>query len=1054
MGETATGGTLYYNNDSGMNTTRGTVPTWSTSSATITYGTSSCSISASVSSSAVGSTSTVLYYYTTSASGTNYKYFNPSSTGSFAVGTYYIWAVGCDQNIFVRSSSYATLKVNSAATCAPSWTDTTDSIYSDETLDVSATHVTTPSHSGTISYIVRKGSTTGTNIASTVLSATSGTSGITFTPNGTGTYYITATCSAYTSSAVTRTVTVTERTPVYLLGFGSSSSGYWTINDSHKMSYDTSNGYYYMDVTLDENTGYGVASRWDTNSNDTESGFKFYYNGTYYGNTGAVTPDSWSNMTLGTNWEFKDGVSNCGLTTGAGGTYRFIFQIVDSKYYAKIIYPDDVYYLVGTFNMSGSNWLASSDYQFTNNDDGTYSLTGVTFDASQSYGIKVCRNGNFDQATYGKSATVSATTTLSSLSYSTSSSQITFNTTYGGDFDFTFNPTALTLKIEYPTTVSIKFYNESTLYSTVTALKGKTLTPPSTNPTKTGHDFGGWAYSSTPTTAIDFTTETFSSDTNVYAIWTPSVYSIKLYTNGGSVSSYDETTENTLYTGSYTYGVGATLPTPTAPSGTSYSFGGWYTSSTFSGSAVTSISTTATGAKTYYAKWTVTVTFVDSVNMSNQIERVVTVNGSATVPTTDELADHSSEGFCAKSAVTYDGTYTNVTQNETVYIIYKPVAQSFTITLTPTTDVSGAGTSENPYVISFGSSIYAEASISQTYTGITYKWSTDNSTYEVCYDGATALTTSYKNQDITTKMTVDSSTLTLYAKAYFYYTVDGVQREVASDSPSSYTIYYTINTPLTGIEFIPPQKIYNTSATIQAQIQVNMQSAVDITDFMTTLYYFDKDTKTYTALSYSDGTTDYTRNDITAGVGTNEFISTFSTHLLGNLNNAGVKYYYAMLNRPVTSDGTTTYVDDSMTSSIHTTVGTSEDAAARPFFFSNNTGTSFANYRVMVFYLDSSSSLHYQSGRVFTRSTASDTEVFRFDLPSNVTEVTFGVFSNDVEYLLPTVADASTGSLAFTNGYYIAYSNAIDISSSVQSVKATALDATTKVITVESGMLV
>lgn len=51
----------------------------------------------------------------------------------------------------------------------------------------------------------------------------------------------------------------------------------------------------------------------------------------------------------------------------------------------------------------------------------------------------------------------------------------------------------------------------------------------------------------------------------------------------------------------YTYGVGATLVAGTKDG---YIFGGWYDNQACEGDAVTNISTSATGAKTFYAKWT------------------------------------------------------------------------------------------------------------------------------------------------------------------------------------------------------------------------------------------------------------------------------------------------------------------------------------------------------------------------------------------------------------------------------------------------------------------
>ena len=84
--------------------------------------------------------------------------------------------------------------------------------------------------------------------------------------------------------------------------------------------------------------------------------------------------------------------------------------------------------------------------------------------------------------------------------------------------------------------------------------------------------------------------------------------------NGGTINSGNVT--------SYKQGVGATLPTNVTKSG--YTFGGWYTNSSFSGSAVTRISTTDTGNKTYYAKWDQSAYHIDIVNKGEYIKMVPT----------------------------------------------------------------------------------------------------------------------------------------------------------------------------------------------------------------------------------------------------------------------------------------------------------------------------------------------------------------------------------------------------------------------------------------------
>jgi uncharacterized repeat protein (TIGR02543 family) len=74
----------------------------------------------------------------------------------------------------------------------------------------------------------------------------------------------------------------------------------------------------------------------------------------------------------------------------------------------------------------------------------------------------------------------------------------------------------------------------------------------------------------------------------------PETYPITYVLNGGENASDNPS--------SYAYGVGvASFADPTRDG---YTFGGWYGNKNLSGEAVTSISTTATGAVTLYAKWT------------------------------------------------------------------------------------------------------------------------------------------------------------------------------------------------------------------------------------------------------------------------------------------------------------------------------------------------------------------------------------------------------------------------------------------------------------------
>ncbi|HJI31054.1 MAG TPA: InlB B-repeat-containing protein [Lachnospiraceae bacterium] len=75
--------------------------------------------------------------------------------------------------------------------------------------------------------------------------------------------------------------------------------------------------------------------------------------------------------------------------------------------------------------------------------------------------------------------------------------------------------------------------------------------------------------------------------------WTAPTYTVTLNAGDGTINS-----GNVI---SYTYGVGATLPTDVTRTG--YTFKGWYDNENLTSSPVTAISNTETGNKEYWAKW-------------------------------------------------------------------------------------------------------------------------------------------------------------------------------------------------------------------------------------------------------------------------------------------------------------------------------------------------------------------------------------------------------------------------------------------------------------------
>lgn len=118
---------------------------------------------------------------------------------------------------------------------------------------------------------------------------------------------------------------------------------------------------------------------------------------------------------------------------------------------------------------------------------------------------------------------------------------------------------------------------------------GKMVEP--ANPTRIGYDFLGW-FEKDSSTEYNFSAGTIENIA-LYAHWKVQTYNVVLIFNDGTIVNGNNIT-------SYTYGECVILP-ELERSG--HTFAGWYESVTFEGNEVTEISKTATGDKTYYAKW-------------------------------------------------------------------------------------------------------------------------------------------------------------------------------------------------------------------------------------------------------------------------------------------------------------------------------------------------------------------------------------------------------------------------------------------------------------------
>ncbi len=154
-----------------------------------------------------------------------------------------------------------------------------------------------------------------------------------------------------------------------------------------------------------------------------------------------------------------------------------------------------------------------------------------------------------------------------------------------------------TIKPSEPTFVVMFDSNGGSKVSAIKdIIEGSTITEPAA-PTKAGYDFDGWYKNSALTVLWDFAADTVIEDIILYAKWTsttlsPKVYTVKFNTDGGS--SVPDIISITS---------GSAITAPATPTKAGYDFGGWYKNS-----ALTLIWDFATDKVTedmiLYAKWT------------------------------------------------------------------------------------------------------------------------------------------------------------------------------------------------------------------------------------------------------------------------------------------------------------------------------------------------------------------------------------------------------------------------------------------------------------------
>ena len=241
-----------------------------------------------------------------------------------------------------------------------------------------------------------------------------------------------------------------------------------------------------------------------------------------------------------------------------------------------------------------------------------------------------------------------------------------------------------------------------------------------------GHHLKEWQATSGTSGKIMITNDKFTmpaGNVTVKAIFEVDTYTVGLNANGGTIASGQDVT-------SYTYGVGATLPTADDMTYTGHTFNGWYEDSDFSGNPVTTISATDTGNKTYYAKWeannyTVTLNTNDgTINNGNVTE--YTYGKGATLPTADDMTytGHTFKGWYDNEGLS-GSPVTAISDTETGNKAYwaKWEANAYTVTLNAN---GGTINSGNVTSYTYGVDTTLPTANDMAYTGYTFKGWYDN----------------------------------------------------------------------------------------------------------------------------------------------------------------------------------------------------------------------------------------------------------------------------------------------------------------------------------------
>lgn len=255
--------------------------------------------------------------------------------------------------------------------------------------------------------------------------------------------------------------------------------------------------------------------------------------------------------------------------------------------------------------------------------------------------------------------TVNKSTSSQSISFSCS---FAFNITWAGTYGGTKSASG-SIGVGAKTSYSVSYNANggSGAPSNQTKWHGTNLTLSSTQPTRTGYIFKGWATSATGEVAYAAgATYSANAAVTLYAVWEAITYTVTYDVNGGDVGSAPAAQTKT-------YGVDLTLSS-TIPTRTNYNFLGWGTSAgSTSVSYAAGATYTANAAITLYAVWEIAYTPPRITNFTADrcdADGVIVDEGTYVKVIFDWALDTVYSGGLESITISYklhtDETYTNI----------------------------------------------------------------------------------------------------------------------------------------------------------------------------------------------------------------------------------------------------------------------------------------------------------------------------------------------------------------------------------------------------------